>query len=236
MNGKLKILHIPDLHCPFQHRDAFDFLDAVRKKQAPDVVVCAGDELDQHALSPNHDHDPDGMGPGDELTAGIKALRPLMQMFPQMKICTSNHTERIYRRAFKFGIPSAYLKTYREWMDAPKGWEWADEWMIDRVGYSHGEGVSGPEGALKLAIANACPWAIGHLHSDAGTRYYSTAAALIWGLNSGWLGDSRAYAMAYGKRLIKRGILACSIVNRGWPFILPMLLGRDGRWLGPKTL
>lgn len=231
MKAKLKVLAFPDLHCPFQHRDAFDFLDAVNRKQKPDVIIGLGDEADQHALS-QHTHDPDGMSAGDELTATVKSIQPLYQLFPNVKVCTSNHGARPFRRAMEFGIPRAYLRDYKDFMQAPKGWEWKDRWIIDGVSFQHGEGVSGAEGALKLATANMMPTVIGHLHGDAGIRFWANSAALLWGLNSGWLGDQHAYAMAYGKHGLKKGILGCSIINRGMPFFLPMILDKRGRWTG----
>jgi len=231
MKPSLKVMAIPDLHCPFQHRDAFEFLSVVAKKQKPDVILCLGDEADQHALS-QHTHDPDGMSPGDELNAAVKALKPLYQLFPNVKVCTSNHGARPFRRAMEFGIPKAYLKDYREFMQAPAGWEWRDRWEIDNVVYAHGEGVSGAEGALKMAVANMKPTVIGHLHGDAGIRFWANSAALLWGMNAGWLGDQHAYSMAYGKHSLKKGILACGIVNRGMPFLLPMVVDRNNRWTG----
>lgn len=231
MKSSIKVMAIPDLHCPFQHRDSWDFLAAVYKKQKPDVVVCLGDEADQHALS-SHDHDPNGMSPGDELCATVKAIQPMYQMFPEVKVCVSNHGARPFRKAMECGIPKAYLRDYSEFMQAPKGWEWRDRWVIDAVSYQHGEGVSGPEGALKLATANMMPTVIGHLHGDAGIRFWANSAALLWGMNCGWLGDQHAYAMAYGKHSLKRGILGVGIVNRRHPFFLAMVLDRNGRWTG----
>jgi hypothetical protein len=231
VSARMKVMAIPDLHCPFQHRDAYDFLAAVHKKQKPDAMVCLGDEADQHALS-QHTHDPDGLSPGDELNAAVVAIQPLYALFPEMLVCTSNHGARPFRRAMESGIPRAYLRDYHEFMRAPKGWTWRDRWIIDGVSYQHGEGVSGAEGAMKLAVSNMMPTVIGHLHGDAGIRFWANSAALLWGMNAGWLGDQHAYAMAYGKHSLKKGILACAIVNRGMPFLLPMMLDKRGRWTG----
>mgnify|MGYP003679021094 CR=1 FL=1 len=44
------ILCISDLHIPYHHPQAFDFLKALKKKINPDLIVCGGDELDKHAL------------------------------------------------------------------------------------------------------------------------------------------------------------------------------------------
>jgi len=227
----IKVLAIPDMHSPFLHRDAVAFLGAVKQKQKPDKVVCLGDEIDAHALS-NYDADPDGMSAGDELRRAIEDLQPVYKMFPNVMVCTSNHTARPYRKAYKHGIPRSLMREYRDWLEAPAGWEWRDKWIIDGVHYIHGEGFSGAAGAIKAAQAHMASTVIGHLHSDAGIAFLSNSAKLIWGLNAGWLGDRRAYSMAYGKHLAKRPILGCGIVNRGMPFFLPMVLNRHGRWTG----
>ena len=39
-----RILVISDMHVPFHHPDAFDFLRALKKKYKPDRIVCIGDE------------------------------------------------------------------------------------------------------------------------------------------------------------------------------------------------
>lgn len=231
MKPSVKVLAIPDLHIPFHHRDALDFLVALAKKQKPDVVVCLGDELDQHAIS-DHDHDPDGMSPGDELRAALAAIKPFYQAFPDVKVCVSNHGARPYRRAFQCGIPRAYLRDYHDFMGAPPGWRWEDRHDVDGVAYQHGEGVSGPLGALKIAVANGCPTVIGHLHGDAGVQFWANSSQLLWGLNAGWLGDRKAYAAAYAKHSLKRGILGCGIVNRGVPTFIPMLIDGNRRWSG----
>ena len=60
------VLVISDLHIPYHHQDAFEFLKALKKKYKPDLIVNIGDELDHHAIS-MHEHNPDLMSAGDEL-------------------------------------------------------------------------------------------------------------------------------------------------------------------------
>ena len=52
------ILVISDQHMPYEHPDMFEFLEAVKKKYKPTLVVNIGDEVDKHALS-FHDSDAD---------------------------------------------------------------------------------------------------------------------------------------------------------------------------------
>ncbi len=226
------ILALPDLHCEFEHRDSLAFLKAVRRHYRTDGTVCLGDEGDFHSMSPNHDHDPDGRGPGDEHSEMLEHLRPFYEAFPKVVSCHSNHTARPFRRASKFGIPSVYLKTYAEFMDAPEGWSWRESIDIDGVRYFHGEGYSGPLGALKAAQTHMQPVVIGHLHSYAGVLYNANPKYLFWGLNAGCLIDRHAYAFAYARHSPAKPILGCGVIRQAIPTFVPMLLTKTGRWTG----
>lgn len=229
--NKHTVLVISDTQYPFAHKDSFAFLKAVVKKYKPTEFVHIGDEIDLHAMS-NFDHDPDGYSAGHELTAALKDMRILYKMFPKMKVCTSNHTARPFRKAHKHGIPKAFLRDYHEFMEAPKGWAWADKWEIDGVIYEHGEGQSGMNGAIKAALGNMQSTVIGHLHSFAGILWSANPRHLIFGFNVGCLIDHRAYAFAYGKNFKNKPILGCGIVIKGIPVFIPMLLARNSRWVG----
>lgn len=230
-NGKKNVLVIPDLQCPFEHRDAIPFLKWVVKKYKPDTYVCVGDEVDFHAIS-DYDHDPDGYSAGHELIKAIERLEEYYALFPNVMVCTSNHTARPFRRAFKYGLPKAFIRDYAEFLKAPKGWQWRDYWVVDGVRYEHGEGQSGPMGALRAAQANMCPTVIGHLHSDAGILYSANDEKLFYGFNVGCLIDKKAYAFAYGKSMKRKPIIGCGLVLKGIPMFIPLLMDKHGRWVG----
>jgi len=225
------ILAIPDLHAPFEHRDALAFLLELKKKVRPDGVVCLGDEADFHALS-NYDHDPDGRSANDELSEALEHLAPFYAAFPRVQSLHSNHTARPFRRAAKFGIPSAYLRSYAEFMRAPVGWTWHESVEHDDIRYFHGEGYSGPQGALKAAQAHMQPVVIGHLHAWAGILYNANPKYLFWGMNAGCLIDRHKYAFAYGKDTPAKPILGAGVVVDQVPHFAPMLLDSRGRWTG----
>lgn len=229
--GSKVVLTISDMHAPFQHPDHVAFLKWLKEKYRPDEVVCLGDELDAHALS-DYDHDPDGMSAGDELVAAIESLQPIYKLFPKVKVCTSNHTARPYRQAYKHGIPRAFLRDYKEFLKAPKGWEWADSWEVDGVIYEHGEGFSGQNAALKAAQANMQSTVIGHVHSFASIQYNANPRHLIFGMNSGCLIDVKKYAFEYGKKHKNKPIIGTGLVIKGVPVFVPMLLDKHGRWIG----
>jgi len=210
------VLSIPDLHFPFEHRDALDFIRDVYKDIKPDEVVCLGDELDIHAIS-DHGSDPNGLSPGDEFEAGMLCMRSLYKIFKgqPIKFCTSNHTSRPFRRAFKAGIPTQFLRDYRDFLEAPDGCEWRDEWVIDGVLYIHGEGFSGQNGAIKAAMSHRQSVVLGHLHSYGGIIYHKSRNGQIFGLNAGCLIDENKYAFRYGKKMPGRPTLGCALIEDG---------------------
>jgi len=227
----MTVLVIPDTHIPFHHKDTFMFLSAVKRKYAPKEVVHVGDLEDWHSIS-MHDHDPDGLSPGLELKALRSAVRPLFKMFPNMKICTSNHGDLPLRRAFKFGMPSELIKSHKDILQCPTGWQLAESWEIDGIIYEHGEAFSGQQGAIKSANANMQSTVIGHIHAFAGIQYSANQRHLIFGFNVGCLIDRHAYAFAYGKKIKAKPILGCGVVKDGIPIFIPMRLGKNSRWNG----
>ncbi len=225
------VLAIPDIHFPAHHPDTFEFLKAVKTKYRPLEIVCLGDEIDAAALG-EWDKDPDAPGAGEELFQAIQYLKKLYSVFPKVKVCISNHTDRIYRRAFKAGLPKRLMRSYQEILEAPKDWEWREYWEIDGVRYEHGEGFSGQQGALKAATQNMQPTVIGHLHSHAGIQYYANEKYLIWGFNAGCLIDRKHSAFNYGKNIKAKPIIGVGIIINGIPQFIPMKLSKSGRWNG----
>lgn len=228
---KHKVMCHPDWQIPFQHRDALDFTKAVIKKERPTLHINLGDEIDHCALS-EYDKDPDGQSAGDEFLKALEMIKDYYSLIPNMTVCISNHGARPFRKAKKYGIPSVFMKDYKDFMQAPKGWNWVEKIEVDGVLYLHGEGVSGRQASLKLAQTYMQPVVHGHLHSHAGIYYSANSKHLIWGFNVGCLIDRHAYAFAYGKHHVEKPILGVGIVDRGIPKYIPMLLDSKGRWTG----
>jgi hypothetical protein len=228
--GKHRVLVISDTQEPFGHRDAIPFLKWAKQKYAPDMVVHVGDEVDFHALG-DWDHDPDGYSPGHELSAALERMELYYDLFPNVLACRSNHTDRPLRRAFKAGIPSAFLRDYKEFLNAPRGWSWADVHKIDGIVYEHGEGFSGHMAALNCAMKHGDPTVIGHVHSHAGILYSANEKRILYGMNVGCLIDRHRYAFRYGRNLKHKPILGIGIVDKGIPTFVPMLLNADHRWV-----
>lgn len=233
---KETVLIISDLQIPFQHKDSFRFLAAVAEKYNPTKIVCIGDEVDFHALS-DYKADPDGMSAGDELKKAIKELKKLYEIFPNVMSCISNHTDRILRRAFNCGIPTAFIRGYKEFLEAPEGWDWKEFWIIDGVRYEHGHAMSGGVATVlnTACIKNQRSTVFGHFHTGAGIRYISTPESLLFSFNVGSLIDRHSYALKYSQAAKSRPVIGLGIVDKGVPTFVPMLLAKGGRWVGKLT-
>lgn len=225
-------LVIPDLHCPFQHPDAFDFLSSIKQSLKPDIVVCLGDEMDFHSIS-KWPHDPDGYAAGQEYAKGVEALIPLYKLFSKVKVCTSNHTIRPFKKAFENGIPQAMLPSYQTLLRSPEGWEWDHSHIIDGVRYIHGDGRSGQYAHMAHMRGYKQSTVIGHIHSFAGVNYEGG----YFGMNAGCLIDKDSYAFKYARGFSVPVNLGCGFVEEGKrAHFIPMHTDKNNRWIGKLGL
>ncbi len=225
------ILVISDYHAPYNHPDALKFLAACKKKFKPDTVVCIGDEADFHALS-YHESNPELPAAGDELDQAIKALKPVYKLFPKCTVIESNHGSMVLRKALTGGIPSKAIRGYNEVLDAPKGWKWVDDLILQTplgpIYFCHGK--SGAAGRLASQYGMSCIQ--GHFHEKAQITYISTPEKLMFDAHTGCLADDKSLALGYNKINPKRPIVSIIVVINGIPQIVPMVLKRGGRWVG----
>jgi len=233
--GSSTVVVIPDLQIPYEHRDALPFIQEVVSLVDADHVVCIGDEVDQMALS-RFDPDPDGDSAGPELKKALVRLQGWYESFPEVRVATSNHTGRVQKAAFKAGIPEAYMRSVGEWMQAPPGWTWHDNFTIEGVRYEHGDAQGGMYAARNLAIRNRQSTVIGHHHSHGGVYYVANESETIFGMNVGCLIDTNAIAFKYGVGSAFKPTLGCGVVTRGVPFFIPMMLTKGNRWTGEVIL
>ena len=224
------VLVISDLHIPYHHQDAFDFLKALKRKYKPDLVVNIGDELDHHAIS-MHEHNPDLMSAGDELKHSKEYVRELEKIFPEMTLVHSNHSSLVYRRALKYGLPKDYLKSYNEFLGVGDGWKWVDDYTVtlsdgSRCFFTHGISAD----VLKVAAQYGMNTVQGHFHTKFSIGYFSNPDALIWGMQVGCLINQKSMAFDYAKNFKSRFIVGCGMIIDGQPKLMPMVLDKDGRW------
>lgn len=224
------ILVISDLHTPYEHPDTVAFLTAVKAKYKPDTVVCIGDEADFHALS-YHESNPDLHSAGEELERAISHLRPIYKLFPKVTVIESNHGSMVLRKALTGGIPNKAIKSYNEILDAPKGWKWVFDTIINtRTGpvyFCHGKTGT----PARLASQYGCSAVQGHFHERAQITYISTPERLMFDAHTGCLADDKSMALGYNKINVKRPIVSLLVIVDGMPQIVPMLLNKAGRWV-----
>lgn len=233
MSKAKSILVISDMHHPYAHPDCLAFLKACKKKFSPDTIVCIGDEVDFHALS-YHDSNPDLPAAGDELNQAIEALKPIYKLFPKVTVIESNHGSMVLRKALTGGIPTKALRSYNEVLDAPKGWRWVDDLILDTdlgpIYFCHGKSAA----PGRLASQYGMSTVQGHYHERAQVHYISTPERLMFDLHTGCLANDKSLALQYNKINPKRPIVSIAVVINGIPMIVPMVLNKKGRWT--KTL
>ena len=228
----MTVLVIPDLHCPYHHPDAFKFLDLVNETYKPKKVVCLGDEIDGHSIS-FHDSDPDlPFSPSSELEKAIWHLKDLYLLFPKVQVVESNHGSLVYRKGKHCGLPRHVFKSYKEILQAPKGWKWSYDLIVkcgkDDVYFHHGQAKN----VLRNSLFKSMSYVQGHHHGTFDIQYWGNGKNIFWGMTSGCLVDNESLAFAYGKNNLAKPMLGCSIIRGGYPILIPMLLNNKGRWTG----
>lgn len=230
MSRNKAVLVLSDLHYPYNHADVIAFLQALDKKYKFDKVISVGDELDFHALS-FHDSDPDLMSPGDELEIAIKRMQPLFKMFPEIQLVDSNHGSMVYRRQKAHGIPRRAIKSYRDVLEAPKGWTWQEDLVVkisdgSSVYVCHGKSKNGL--ALSQSMGMSCIQ--GHFHESFEVRYWGNKIGLFWSMLVGCMIENSSLAFAYNKINLKRPLIGCGGIIDGQPRLFPLIMDKNGRW------
>lgn len=216
------LLCISDLHAPYHHPAAIDFLADLNRRHRPKTIVCLGDEVDAYAFS-QFPKDPQAPAAGAEVTLARRALRPLFRLFPQVRICESNHTQRPFKRAQQAGLPGNFLRGLRQVLDAPAGWRWAPHWIVNDVLFLHGDGLSGPHAAEKAVQRQRRSTVIGHVHAHAGICWSTNLWGSIFGMSCGCLIDDTSPAFAYTRTQAQRPTLGCGLILDGVPVFQPLL-------------
>lgn len=228
---KQVILVIGDLHSPAMHRDTVKFLTAIKRKFKPNRVILTGDEVNFESIS-YHEHNPDLPGAADELNEAIDKLKPIYKMFPKADILESNHTSLMYRKQVTAGLPSAMMKSYREVLQAPKGWNWHFDLIVKTPQgpiYMH----HGKSSSIEKLSKNMSMHAIqGHYHSKFYVSYWANPNGLFFDANAGTFADHHHMAMAYAKNSIPKGIHGVIIITDGIPQLVPMVMSKKGSWNG----
>jgi metallophosphoesterase superfamily enzyme len=149
------------------------------------------------------------MGGKAELDLAIKRLERWYHRFPDADVTVGNHDRIIMRKAQTSGVPSAWVKEYKEVLNTPK-WNFVTSVEIDDVLYIHGEAGT----AKTKARADMRSTVQGHLHTQAYTEYFVGANSRVFGCQVGCGIDAKSYAMAYMK-VGKKPAIGCAVVLGG---------------------
>jgi len=221
------ILVIGDLHAPVMHPGAVDFLADLKKTFKPDAVVQVGELFDGYTFS-KFMRDPDTPNAVTEIESTIEALQPLYKLFPDMSVCYGNHCLRHMKRATEAGLPSILFKSFKDLLECPKGWNFAEKFHIedDDVGtilFHHGDGAYGSPNLRRMLQTLRVSHVIGHQHSEGGAIVYEdNGSDVVFAANAGCLVDHDTYAFRYSKNSRFRGVLGALIIVNGVPAFIPM--------------
>jgi hypothetical protein len=224
-----KVLIIPDLHSPYQHKDSFSFIKSLTKKIKPDLVVILGDEIDGHMIS-FHEKDIDlPFSASSELEAAIDSFSTLYDYFKcPVKILESNHGSLVYRKAKFHGLPKSVLKPWNQILNAPKNFEWVYELEHQGVLYRHSFQKS-PLRACKDTGMNIVQ---GHFHTQFNIEFWANERGIKFGMTCGSLVDHNSLAFSYAKSNLIKPVLGCAVIENGIPSLIPMKT-KNNRWMGP---
>jgi hypothetical protein len=229
-----RVLLISDLHIPYQHKDAIEFLQYLKTKYNPTRVICLGDECDKHSLS-FHLSNPDLPSAGDELKKALPIIADLYKLFPVMDILASNHGSMIYRKAEANGLPKAYIKSYNEVLGVDENWKWHNDLTIT---LPNGQSCYGHHGkasdVLKLSQIMGMSCYQGHYHESYGVKYWANPNGLYFALQTGCLVDNHSLAFNYNNVNLKKPIIGTALIVDSLPVLEPMVLDNEGRWVGRK--
>jgi hypothetical protein len=222
----------PDKHKPYHHIDTNYFLIEADNKYKFDGIVDIGDGEDFHGMS-FHDSDPDLLSAGHELRAVILDNKVLYDRFKEVMIVDSNHSSMIHRKAKHHGIPRHVLKPLGEVLEAPKGWTWHQELVLQmssgqKVLFVHSLGSN----VLAVSQKRGMSCVQGHHHSKFSIQYWANYESTFFACQTGCLVDDTSMAMAYNKGTVERPVLGMLRITEGIPHLIPMQLDKHGRWTG----
>ena len=225
-----RILVISDMHLPYQHKDAIQFLKEIKKEFKPDFVVNIGDLLDFHAIN-MHTHDPDLYSAGMELDRSKEYIKEIESIYPEVTEVDSNHSSLVYRRALKYGMSKQFLKPYGQFLGTRK-WKSVDDLTLtmsngQRCFFTHGRSAD----VLKVSQTMGMSAVQGHYHTKFLISYWANPDALFFAMNVGCMINQKCMAFNYAKNFKTRFILGCGIIINGVPRLLPMVLNDKGKWI-----
>lgn len=215
------VLVISDLHIPFEHPQALNFISHVQHDYCCDEIVSIGDMFDVYSLS-KYIKTPDSYTATDEFKKSREKIQLWANEFPEMKCVLGNHEERINKRLTEGGIPKEFIKTFNEIWGLPSTWKWNYEFIINNIHYVHGN-RDGMYNYVNIARDVRESVVCGHTHTSAGIHYMANYDKPIFAMGVGCLINQKTYAFNYSSEQTRRAVLSCGVVIGGkFPILIPM--------------
>lgn len=223
--NKNNFLFISDVHEPYAHPQALKFCKSLQKDfEIPNSnIYSVGDLLDQYGFS-RWPKSPDAKHTiNQELDLARERLKRWALAFPELKICESNHDQRIMKKALGADLPSQVIRSFREIFGIPDEWEIKQQFVVMankcEIVVDHGEEF--PD-ALQAAISYGVNVVQGHHHAKAGVQYARSRVQELWGMSVGCLVDRESFAFSYGDKSKRKPMIGCGIVLNGIAHFIPL--------------
>jgi len=232
-----RALVIPDLHAPYHHPDAINFLYRIKDVFGPfDKYICLGDETDGHAWS-YHESDPSLANADLEFERAKKFMKTLYELTEyKCDVMESNHGALAYRKSKSAGLPSQImLGCYERALEAPEGWNWMHsrvyETLRGKVLTHHGFSSNN---TWMVAKERGLSVITGHHHTKfkLHQEYIESAGRMLFAAQAGCLIDLKSDAFKYAENNREKQKLGAMVLYDGIPIMIPMLLNEYGRWIG----
>lgn len=228
-----RVLVVGDTHCPGMRRGYVDFLCQIAETYQCNRCVHIGDLVDWHSIS-FHERKLSLSNPEAEFGQAYKQVQELKDGLASVGLKTvdwliGNHDCLTERQACAVGLPSNVLRDYSDlwgverWRVHPR----YTKLFIDGVIYSHGDsGRGGMDAALTQAKDHFRSTVLGHLHAQAGVKWWANPEYRVFGMSVGCGIDAKKMQFEYGKRFNAKPILGCGVVLNGQraffePWLLP---------------
>ena len=241
-----RILLISDLHAPYQHPDALDFLNALEERYEFDCVICMGDELDNNYKF-SFDDKPESLLPKDEeISEAKKFIGYLEQVFPEMDLVDGNHNR----------IRDELFATYENWLFIdevdgefkPKTDYYGRMRGLGWKAVGHNNKYQLPDGT-DLYVCHDISWSADNLKDERRSRnahiaqgHHHAMFGIDWinedgippfaCVSTGCLIKPDAPAFEYGNKYKGKPVIGCAGFLDSEPVMFRMKLNEFGRWTG----
>ncbi|MBK7864363.1 MAG: metallophosphoesterase [Archangiaceae bacterium] len=217
-----KTLVLGDIHAPYHHRRALEWVYRLADKMKPDRVVQVGDLRDQFSFS----RYPKvlKMSPEKEMELASAAVSKIWAHFKGLSNfqLVGNHDDRLLKKVLSDSPELASLvgKSFREMYTFPgvtTVYDSRQELILDGVIYQHGHRSKLGDHARFNQRSTVC----GHSHNG-GVVFMRNLKGVYWELNAGYLGDVRSPAFGYhSQKRMHTCTLGVGLIDEHGPRFIP---------------